>query len=165
MQNLIRQFRGKEHGAFVQFIKYGIAGGLATAVHIGCFYIMAGFILRALTADDPMVKFIGLPIMEEADEAARSRLAVINNFVAFLFSNFAGYIINVKWVFEGGRHQKHVEMLLFFVVSGTSVAIGSAITYALIEWYDFTTTVGFVANVVASVLINYVMRKFVIFKG
>ncbi len=164
MKHLIKQFQSKEHGPLVQFVKYGIAGGLATGVHITIFYIMAGFVLRALTADDPMVKLFNFPVMD-ADDAVRSRYAVINNFVAFLFSNFVAYIINVKWVFEGGRHSKSVEMTMFFIVSGTSIAIGSGITFALIEWFDFTTTVGFVANVVASVMINYVMRKFVIFKG
>ena len=36
--NYIEQFKGVEAGPLVQFVKYGISGGLATFVHIVIFH-------------------------------------------------------------------------------------------------------------------------------
>jgi putative flippase GtrA len=164
MQDLIRQFTGKEHSPLVQFIKYGIAGGIATAVHITAFYLAAGYLLPAFTGDDLAVRLLHLPAVDLSD-ALRARHTVIDNFLAFLLSNFVCYVINVKWVFEGGRHRRSVEVALFYAVSGTSIAVGSSIAWVLVQAAGLTTTVAFGANVVASILINYVLRKFVVFKG
>ena len=165
IKSIVAQLMGKEeHGPLAQFIKYGIAGGLATGVHIGIFYILAGFILHALSPDDPAVKFLGMP-SADLDDSARANLTAANNFIAFLFSNLVAYIVNVKWVFEGGRHSKAVEVAMFYAVSGTSIAIGTGIAFVLVKYLGLTTTVAFGSNVIASVMINYVMRKFVIFKG
>ena len=164
MQNLIKQFTSKQHGPLVQFIKYGIGGGAATAVHVVIFYAMAGFVFRVLTEDDLAVRYLHLPIAD-IDDSVRARLTAKDNFVAFMFSNLVAYIINVKWVFEGGKHKRSVEFLMFFAVSATSIAVGTTVAWGLIQWFGLTTTVAFISNIVASVMINYVMRKFVIFKG
>ena len=164
MQHIIRQFTSKEHGPLVQFIKYGIGGGAATAVHVVIFYTMASVVFPALTADDLAVRLLGFPVAE-IDDALRARLTALDNFIAFLFSNFVAYIINIKWVFEDGRHSRSVECLMFFAVSGISIAVGTGIAWGLIRWFGLTTTVAFISNIVASVMINYAMRKFVIFKG
>ena len=164
MRDLIEQFKGKTHSPLVQFIKYGIAGGIATGVHIAAFYVAATLIFPALTADDVAVKILGLPAAEIGD-SLRARYTVYDNGLAFLVSNFVAYIVNVKWVFEPGRHKRSVEVGLFYAVSGTSIFVGSAIAWVLVQKMGFTTTIAFGSNIVASVMINYVMRKFVVFKG
>ncbi len=164
LSSLLAQFRGKEHSPLVQFVKYGLAGGVATGVHIIVFTLLAGYVWHALTPDDPAVRFLGLP-SAEIDDAMRARRIAINNFGAFLFSNLAAYILNVKWVFEGGRHHRAMEVAMFYAVSGVSVVVGTALAYGLAKWAGVATTYAFGANIVAAVMINYVMRKFVIFKG
>ena len=57
------------------------------------------------------------------------------------------------------------EFLLFFAVSGVSMAIGTALQSFLITCYGLQTTLAFGANIFCSLMINYAMRKFVIFKG
>jgi len=164
MRDFLRQFKGKDHGPVAQFIKYGIGGVLATVVHVSVFYALAGFLLRALTADDPAVQYLGFPAVE-LDDHVRARITALDNFIAFIFSNMVAYAVNIYWVFEGGRHRRSVEIALFYAVSGTSIAVGTAIAWFLIHAFGLTTTVAFAANVFASVMINYAMRKFVIFKG
>ena len=164
MREFLKQFKGREHGPLAQFIKYGIGGGVATAVHIATFYVAAAFILPALTEDDIAVRLLHLPAADIGD-AIRARYTVIDNFIAFLFSNLTAYLINIYWVFEPGRHSKRVEIALFYAVSGTSIAVGSAIAWVLVNRFGFTTTVAFASNVFASIMINYVLRKFVVFKG
>jgi putative flippase GtrA len=68
-------------------------------------------------------------------------------------------------VFHRGRHHWLLEIGLFYAVSGVSLVIGTTLQTALIGHFGLTTTVAFGANLVTALLINYAMRKFVIFKG
>jgi putative flippase GtrA len=164
MQNFLRQFKGRQHGPLVQFIKYAIAGAIATAVHVSVFYFCALKVLPALNQRDVLVGLLHLHAGTVSD-AIRARNSVIDNVIAFIFSNLTAYLINIVWVFESGRHNRVVEIGFFYLVSGISTAIGSALMGFLIREFSITTTVAFGANVVVSLLINFVLRKYVIFKG
>ena len=90
---------------------------------------------------------------------------MIDNGIAFIFSNLVAYVINIYWVFEPGRHAWYVQISLFYLVSGVSVVIGTALMGWLIRRFGMATTYAFLANLVSALLINYAMRKFVIFNG
>ena len=93
------------------------------------------------------------------------RRALGDNVVAFILSNLTAYILNILWVFKGGRHHWLVEIGLFYAVSGVSLFIGMGLQTWLIASQGMSTTVAFFVNVLTSLMINYAMRKFVIFKG
>ena len=162
-KSLVKQFLGKEAGPLVQFIKYGISGGIATVTHIIIFFLLAAFVFKALGEDDIAVKYLKLPPV--LDDAVRGRNTAINNVIGFMFSNFVAYILNIFWVFEAGKHKKSAEIAMFYAVSGASLGIGTALAWALIEFTGMATTYAFGVNVVVSVMINFVARKFFIFKG
>jgi putative flippase GtrA len=164
MRNFLRQFKGRQHGPLVQFIKYGIAGVIATAVHISLFYFLAIKLLPALNQHDALAGLLHLRVVEVSD-AIRARNSVINNVIAFMFSNLTAYLINIVWVFESGRHHRVVEIGIFYLISGVSTFIGSALMGVLIGRFGITTTVAFSASVVTSLLINFVLRKRLVFKG
>ena len=164
MASLLKQFTSKEHGPFVQFIKYSVWGGIATAVHIICFSLMAALVLPALTSREFVVQIFHLSVPDISD-SLRAQRAALDNAAAFLFSNLAAYIVNILWVFKQGRHHWALEFLLFFAVSAVSMVVGTAIQSFLISHHGLTTTVAFGGNLVAAILINYAMRKFVIFRG
>jgi putative flippase GtrA len=164
MAGLIEQLRGRQAGPAVQFVKYGISGAVATAVHISIFSAMAWLVLPALTDREWVVRLLHLSVPDLTD-AVRARNAAVDNFVAFLFSNLTAYLLNIIWVFHRGRHHWIVEIGLFYAVSGLSMVIGTTLQTALIARFGWTTTVAFAANLVTALLINYAMRKFVIFKG
>jgi len=164
MASISEQFLGREASPAVQFVKYGISGGIATAVHITLFSLLAYFVFPALTDKELAVQFFHLDVPAISD-AVRARNAAIDNFVAFIFSNLTAYLLNILWVFRRGRHHWVVEIGLFYAVSGVSMAIGTGLQTALIARFGLTTTTAFGANLVTSLLINYAMRKFVIFKG
>jgi len=148
----------------IQFIKYGIAGGVATLTHILIFHLCAWRLFPALQADDHLVRLCHLsprPVSE--DERARN--SMISNLISFVFANMVAYISNVLWVFTPGRHHIIVEIALFYAVSGISVALGTGFMGLLIKRFGMLTTYAFGANIVAAVLINYAMRKFFIFQG
>jgi putative flippase GtrA len=148
----------------VQFVKYGLAGGVATATHILTFFL-AGFLLfPCVSAEDPLVKLFGL-VAPAVAEALRARYAMFSNVAAFLVSNTVCYIINRLFVFRPGRHHIVIEFGLFFAVSAVSVGIGTVLMGVLIKHFGMQTTYAFGANILSSLAINYLMRKFFVFKG
>ena len=94
MRNLLSQFTGRQHSPLVQFIKYAIAGGIATVVHITLFYTCALKLMPALTPTDPVAKLLHVQVGLVSD-AVRARNSIIDNGVAFLFSNLTAYLINI----------------------------------------------------------------------
>jgi len=147
-----------------QFVRYALCGGLATAVDGAVFYLCSLTFLPALGPDDPVVRWFQFagPL---AEEAVRSRHFVINRALAFLFSNLTAYVTNVLWVFESGRHHRHVEIALFFVVSGLSLIAGTALGWGLIHLGGLSTTISYLGNIAIAILINYACRKHIVFQG
>lgn len=153
-----------ENENLIQFIKYALAGGLATLCHIIFFHLVAWKMFPALQPSDPLVKLLGIRIIPTND-FQRSRNSMISNFLAFMVSNLVAYITNILWVFEPGRHSVIIEILLFYSVSGISMAIGTSFMGFLIKRFGLLTTYAFGTNIVTAVMINYVLRKFFIFQG
>jgi putative flippase GtrA len=148
----------------VQFIKYGIVGGMATAVHIVTFFLCGWFLLPCLTQNDIAVRLLGLTA-PAVSETVRAWHAIYCNAIAFTLSNTVCYLLNRLFVFKPGRHHWALEFLFFFGASGVSLAIGTGIQTFLITHHGMQTTYAFGANLVSALLINFAMRKYVIFKG
>ena len=151
-------------GPGVQFLKYAICGGIATATNIVIFFLLGWFVLPCLKADELLVQWLHLHPAPIAD-ALRWRHAVADNTAAFLVSNMVAYLLNIWFVFRAGRHHWLLEVTLFYAVSGVSFVIGTALMGWLIGHFSLSTLVAFGSNIFVALLINYAMRKFVIFKG
>lgn len=168
MSDFLQNFLSHDAGPIAQFVKYALVGGIATAVNIAVFYLVGWRLLPSLTQNDVVAKvvarFTGWKAVV-ADEAKRARNAVIGNLIAFVFSNAVCYILNRLFVFEPGRHGVILEALLFFGISAVSIGIGSFIQTRLIKAFGMQTTYAFCANLVTSLAINFVMRKYVVFVG
>jgi len=159
-----KQYLSFDAPPLVQFIKYGLAGGVATTVHILTFFIAGFYLFPCVGQDDIMVRLFGLTA-PAVEEALRARYAIFSNATAFMVSNTVCYIINRLFVFRPGRHHVFIEFLLFFAVSAVSVGIGTILMGILIKEFGMQTTYAFGANILSSLAINYLMRKFFVFKG
>lgn len=164
MKHIIAQFTQRQANPVIQFIKYGISGGVATVVHVVVFFLLVWKVLPALTPEDPTVRLLGVGVIEISD-AIRARNSAICQVLTFIVSNMTAYLLNIFWVFERGRHHFLVEIGMFYAVSGVSLFAGTSLMGFLILHYKLSTTVAFLANLVTALAINFVMRKFVIFKG
>lgn len=153
-----------DYDNLIQFIKYGLAGGLATVTHIVVFHLAAWKLFPALQPKDHLVRLFDLQL-RPIDERHRARNSMICNVLAFMVSNMVAYVTNVMWVFEAGRHPFLVEIFLFYCVSGLSILIGTLLMGLLIKRFGLLTTYAFAANIVSAVMINYAVRKFFIFQG
>lgn len=153
-----------ENAALIQFIKYALAGGVATLTHIFIFHIVGWRIFPCLQDRDHVVRFFGLKL-PEIDDYRRARNSMVANILAFFISNMVAYVLNILWVFERGRHHIVLEIFFFYLVSGLSALIGTMLMGVLIKRFGMLTTYAFVSNIVTAVMINYAVRKFFIFQG
>ena len=153
-----------DNPALLQFIKYALAGGLATVTHITIFHFIAWKIFPSLQEKDHAVRLFKLAI-HKVNVTTRARNSMIGNFIAFLIANMVAYITNILFVFQGGKYPIVIEILLFYAVSGISAFLGTILMGVLIKRFGLLTTYAFVANIFTSVMINYAVRKFFIFQG
>jgi putative flippase GtrA len=149
---------------FVQFIKYGIVGGIATGVHIVSFFLLAWLLYPCLTPNDITVKLLNLSV-QPMTETLRAWNALLCNIGGFCVANFFCYLLNRLFVFKPGKHHIFLEFLLFFGASGISLAIAAGVQTLLIRTCAIQTTYAFGANICCALFINYATRKFIIFKG
>jgi putative flippase GtrA len=152
-----------ETQSMVQFVKYAIAGGFATFVHIVIFHLCAWKFFPSLQSNDFVVVIFNLTVTE-VSLVTRSINSMISNAIAFFFSIMVAYILNILFVFKSGRHSRVIEIGLFYLVSCLSVLVGTSMMGFLIRYFGIQTTFAFAANLVSSVMINYCIRKFYIFK-
>jgi len=165
VKHIIKQFTQREAQPVIQFIKYGIGGCTSAVVDITIFYVLCIWIIPALAPGDLIFRVLPFDVdIPTITDAMRSNRFVINSIIAFMFSNMTSYIINIIWVFEPGRHKWYIELGLFYLVSGISICVGTLIGYVAIQFFGLSTTVSFFAKAIASLLLNYVCRKFFIFK-
>jgi putative flippase GtrA len=164
MQDLIQQFLQREASPLVQFLKYAIGGGVATGVDMLVFFLLAWRVFPALRENDPVVLRLRLRV-RHVEEDDRSRRFIVCTAIAFMMSNLTAYLINIFWVFEPGRYAWYIEMALFYAVSGLSIFMGTALGWAMIRYLHLSTSFSYAGKLLASLMINYVCRKYFVFKG
>jgi putative flippase GtrA len=164
IRSILRQLTQRKSSLPIQFLKYSISGGVATVVHSVVFFLFSWLLIPALKEDDIFVRLLNLTVAG-INDTVRWQNAVINNWLAFIFSNFAAYILNITWVFEPGRHNRWLEIIMFYAVSAVPIAMGSTVMGLLIKYLGMSTTMAFGAEIVTAAMVNFVMRKYFIFKG
>lgn len=149
LKNLWVHVHSHDAHPLIQFVKYGMAGGLAACVHLGIFYGLSYTVVPAIDM--------------EMGDALRAHNALINNAIGFLAANAIGYMVNFKWVFKPGRHSRRKEVTLFFAVSLLSWGLAVAFQTWII-WAGQSTHLAYIVNLFLSVMINYTGRKFLVFE-
>jgi putative flippase GtrA len=148
----------------IQFLKYTLCGGVAFAVDIAIFYLIAVRVFPALTQNDCFAQLLELEV-EPIPEQLRLRNFWIGKSLSFISANTVAYILNVLFVFRGGKHKVHHEIILFFAVSFVAFLMGTWSGDALIRFFGIQTTVSNLTAIASATLINYTGRKFFIFQG
>lgn len=164
MQTIIRQFTGRQAHPAIQFIKYGISGGIVTVFGMVVFALLTWKVFPSLRENELIVRLLHLTVAP-MDEALRARNFAYCKIVEFMLANLVCYAINVVWVFVPGRHSRRKEFFLFFVVSLASFLVGAGLGAGLIAFFNMGAVAAYAVNMAASVLINYAGRKFFVFKG
>lgn len=150
---------------YTQFVKYVFCGGISVVVDALVFYLLVWLVFPCLTPGDPAAKLLGLlgfSIQEVSPEVIVRNYWIIKVF-CFFASNTTVYILNVLYVFEAGRHRKHHEALLFFLVALFVFLGGTWLGTLFIKW-GWHTTYAYLFVLALGIVTNYALRKFVVFK-
>lgn len=148
-----------------QIFKYGAIGVASTLVQTGVFYTLATSCLKCLKADDIMVKLFGFTAAEGLTDGVRAFRFALATGVGFVIANIFCWLLNRRYVFTSGRYRWYIEFGLFFVTASIATFIALALSSILIGRFGLMTTLAVFVEVFASFVINFVVRKFVIFKG
>ena len=159
-----RKFLSHDSGPFAQFVKYGAIGVASTLVQMVVFYLLASTCCRCLGPDDMAVKWLGLPAVEVTDWVRSLRFAV-DTAIGFSVANVFCWLMNRLFVFRPGKFAWYKEFALFFGAAAGAMAIATGLSWVLINWAGLQTTVAVIIEVVVSFVVNFVARKFFIFKG
>ena len=154
----------ESRNGFSQFLKYAIAGAASTCVQLAVFYLIATLVLPCLGANDIAVRLANLPAVDISDGVRASRAAVAQG-VGFIVANMFCWAVNRRFVFKPGRHFWFIELALFFALSLVAFTVGIALQSLAIDRLGWQTSLAVALQVVTSLCINFIVRKFFIFKG
>ena len=160
----IKNIIGNKEHAGIQFLKYVFCGGLAFVVDFCSFYILAIWFFPALKLEDPLVRLFGFEVAPISDELQITNYW-IGKGISFLLANIVAYLLNIRFVFKGGRHSRHREVILFFAISWIAFALGTGAGDLLIRLFEAQTSTSYLCSMISAVLINYMGRKYFIFHG
>jgi len=132
-----------------QFFRYLVVGVAGTAIYAAIFALLNETVF---SADDAL------------NEYTRGRNYIFSNSAAFLFSSIFVYMKNKSWVFEGGNRSRHGEIMLFYGVALLAYLIGTPAGTWLIAKHGWNEYFALVVTVGASVLVNFVGRKLLVFR-
>lgn len=150
-RTILARLNSRETHPVLQFIKYGICGVGSLIVSQGIWLSLSIWLFPAL--DDHLPKEV------------RALHSTYNNMIAFFFGNLFAYVTNSKWVFTPGRHHPVMEFVYFTLISTLGFVIGLSTGPLLIQMYGISTLLAQMLMIVSAVLVNYVCRKFFVFKG
>lgn len=157
VKTILTRIRARDVPPLVQFGVYGVCGVLATVVFVSLTVYLS---YHAFPAMDGMI-VDGKPITDDL----RAHNLLINNTIAFAIANVVAYVTNILFVFETGRHHPVMEFIYFTAGSTVSFVISQFAGPWLVHQYGLPTAVAIITNITASVLLNFVIRKFFVFKG
>ena len=85
--------------------------------------------------------------------------------MGFTVANVFCYIMNRAFVFTPGRFRWPVEFAMFFAAAAFATVVALAAMKVLIDFFGVMTSLAVVAEVAISFIVNFFVRKHVIFKG
>lgn len=117
-----------------------------------------------LNSDDFAVRFLSLPSAEVSDGVRAWRFGLATG-IGFVISNIFCWVMNRAFVFKPGRHVWYVELAMFMAVSGFAMLLATLLSGVLISRFALMTTLAVLIEVFVSFVFNFLIRKFIIFKG
>jgi len=149
-RTILARMNARDTHPVIQFMKYGICGVGSMIVGQSIWLALSIWVWPALDPDLP--------------KEIRALHSTYNNIIAFFFGNLFAYVTNSMWVFTPGRHHRVMEFIYFSLVSTVAFVIGLAVGPALIQMYGISTLLAQLLMIIASVMVNFVCRKFFVFK-
>lgn len=161
-RTILRLFNSREAPPVIQFLKYGLCGVCATTAH-AVVYLTVIWLFWPQLGDSGTHP--GGAAAGAMDDWQRAKSTLGPTAIAFLFSNAFAYWLNRKWVFTPGRHAPGREFLFFTLVNLPGALTGALAQAALVYFWHWPKPAALLGFILPNVLINFICRKFFIFRG
>lgn len=150
-KDFIADLKIKDHPPlWAQFFKYVVCGVVATMVLSLVWLIARTFYSAYLSPDLPV-------------DIQKAHSTVVLT-IGFIAANLVAYFSNRIFVFTPGKHRFFIEMIIFFSVSATSFYGGHLAKTWMIE-QGYQIDLAALSFAVSSALVNFIARKYVVFRG
>lgn len=151
---------------YSQLVKYVVCGGISVGVDAIAFYLMAWLIFPCLQVGDPAARLLTLLgfSVEPVSAEVMIRNYWIIKVICFFLSNGVVYVLNALYVFEGGRHRRGKEVVLFFIISAVVFLGGTTLGAVLIQRFGWQMTYTYGFMLALGIVANYLLRKTIVFK-
>ena len=127
---------------YKEIINYLIIGALTTVISLIVYYALV------LTILDP----------------GKSLELQIANVVSWIFAVLFAYFTNRKYVFES-KNKGYGEMIKFFLSRISTLLIDMLLMYIFVSCLKFNDKIMKVIVQIIVIVLNYVLSKFIVFKG
>jgi len=134
-----------------QFLKYAACGGMSAALLLGIVLLVR----------------MWWPELVDVDALTQSELIRNTNLIstaAFIPSTVVAYLLNRAFVFTPGQLSPRMEFAAFMVIALISYILGLVGTDVLMRQYGASSLIGNLTFGIPSILVNFLCRKFLIFK-
>lgn len=111
---------------------------------------------------------LGFPSFVDKSTLSKETLAFntnVFNTIAFIPSTLVAYFTNRFLVFTPGKHGIWVEFGIFALISAISYVGGSMASDWIVKSFSVPGYIGSLGFMVSSAMVNFICRKFIIFKG
>jgi putative flippase GtrA len=140
-------FENKTHTP-LQFLKYILAGVIASGSYVACFSLLNETILPADISQPG---------------ATRGWNFLFSNTLAFITATGVGYLVNQAWVFQSGRHGRLKEFTLFYLIASVAFLAGTPLGSLLVAYFSVNEYGIFILVVAFSGMVNFLGRKYWVF--
>jgi putative flippase GtrA len=137
--------------SLLQLMKYGFFGVGSVLIYQSVFGMLGHSILP---------HFEELPSVSAGE---RKMNFILASAIGFGSANLFAYLTNVRWVFQGGRHNRITEFFLFSGVAFVGWVVGMIPGYLALEEGHAGSWVASGVVTVVSVIANFICRKLFIF--
>ena len=132
----------------LQFMKYSLAGAVASGMFVSCFAILNETVLPADVSQP---------------SSTRGWNFLFSNALAFTVATVVAYWANRAWVFQSGRHARLKEFTLFYLIASIAFAVGTPLGSVIVANYSISEYAVFVLVAVLSGMVNFLGRKYWVF--
>jgi putative flippase GtrA len=133
-----------------QVFKYLVAGVTTAVVDLLIYHLMTAWVNPCEGA--------------EVSNQMRSIHFALNKSASFAIANAMSYWLSVRWVFDGGKHKRLIEVGLFFVGSTVSYSIGMQTGRVVIETFGTPSHFAAVLCIGVATVLNFAARKLFVFR-
>jgi len=146
--NLFRKIVENKSHTPLQFLKYSLAGVIASGTYLTCFAILNETVLPA-------------DISRPGSERGWNFL--FSSTLAFSVATVVAYMINQAWVFQPGRHSRLKEFTLFYLIAAVAFLAGTPLGSIVVAYFSVNEYGVFILVVGLSAMVNFLGRKYWVF--